>query len=69
MSHGGEVEAGIGGAAESDEHCDRVFKSLFRHDVARLEAEFDEIEDGGSGIEAVAHLVVGNGGLGGAVRE
>ena len=69
VGDGGKVQDGIRGTAERDQQRDRVFKRLLGEDIPRLDAEIDEVDDGGTGIEAVTHLVIGNGVLGRAVGQ
>lgn len=69
MGHRWDVETGIGRPTERDQHCNGVLESLLRHDVARFDAEIDEIHHRRTRVEAIAHLVIGNRGLRGAVGK
>ena len=67
--HGEEMEDRVGGAAERGDDRDRVFERFTRHDIARANSFFEEIEGGRAGAMAIFHFVLGDGGLGGAVGE
>ena len=64
-----KVKNGIGRATESSHDGDRVLEGFLRHDVSRTDVFVDEIHHGGSGVEAVHHLFIADGCLGGAVGK
>jgi hypothetical protein len=49
VGHGEQVQHGVGGAAEGDDHRDGVLEGLAGHDVARADAALDQVQHGGAG--------------------
>ena len=69
VGHGWEVEDGVGAAAECGDDGDGVEEGFAAEDVGGFDAALEEVHDGGTGVEAVHHFFVADGGLGGGVRE
>jgi len=66
---GDQMQHGVGGATERDDEGDGVLKRFLGHDVAGGDAALDHVHHGGPGVEAVHHLLAGDGGLRTAVRQ
>ena len=54
------MQHGVGGAAERDDHGDRILEGFFGHDVFRTDAFFQQLDDGFAGFFTVFGLVLRN---------
>ena len=69
VGDGQQMQHGVGGTAEGDDHGDGVFKGLFGEDVAGAQAGFEHVQDTGAGAAAIVQFGGGDGVLGGAVGQ
>ena len=54
--HGEQVKDGVSGAAQRDDDGDGILECLFRHNIARANAELQQIQNGGAGQTTILFL-------------
>ena len=69
VRHGQQVQHGVGGTAEGDNHRDGVVERLASHDVARLDAEVYQVQHRRSRLAAIVVFLRRNRRLGRAIGQ
>ena len=69
VGHADEVHHRIGRSAEGNHHRHGILERLLGHDVARADVLLEQIQDGGTGVFAIAGLFLRHGRLRGRVRQ